>query len=71
MFADDTVIFANSPEELQNILDALHKYVSSWDLSVDTAKTKILVFRKGGSINHTWTYNNETLEQVDSFNYLG
>jgi hypothetical protein len=71
MFADDTMIIANSPEELHNTLDALHKYVSSWNLSVNTAKTKILVFRKGGLINHTWIYNNETLKQVDSFNYLG
>lgn len=32
---------------------------------------KILVFIKGGSIDHSWTYNNEILENVDSFNYLG
>ena len=29
-FADDTVIFANSPHELQIMLNAPHKYVSSY-----------------------------------------
>ena len=71
MFADDTVIFANSPDELQIMLNSLHTYVSSWNLTVNAAKTKVLVFRKGGSCKLSWTYNNEILQQVDSFHYLG
>lgn len=65
------VIFANSPAELQTTLNSLHEYVTLWNLTVNTDKTKTLVFRKGGSIDHSWTYNNEILENVDSFNYLG
>ena len=71
MFADDTVIFANSPDELQIMLNSLHKYVSSWNLTENSAKTKVLVFSKGGSSKFSWTYITEILQQVDSFNYLG
>ena len=69
MFADDTLIFPNSPDELQIMLNSLRKNVSSWNLTVNTAKTKVLVFRKGGSCKFSWTYNNEILQQVDSFHY--
>ena len=71
MFADDTVIFSNSPDEMQIMLNSLHKYVSSWNLTENSAKTKVLVFSKGGSSKFSWTYNNEILQQVYSFHYLG
>lgn len=66
MFADDTVIFANSPDELQTTLNSLHEYGTLWNLTVNTNKPKALVFRKVGSIDHSLTYTNEILEQVDS-----
>lgn len=47
MFADDTVLFANLLEELQTRHDALHVhlYVSFRNFTVNTAKTKTMVFK--------------------------
>ena len=35
LYADDTVIFAESKEELQSALNAMHLYCKSWDLEVN------------------------------------
>ena len=73
LFADDMVIVGNSPEDLQNSLNLLFQYCSDWGLTVNTQKTKIVVFRKRGQIREgeSWTYNNEQHEVVNDFNYLG
>ena len=72
LFADDMVIVGNSPEDLQNSLSLLFQYFSDWGLTVNTQKTKIVVFRKRGQIREgeSWTYNNEHMEVVNNFNYL-
>ena len=72
LFADDMVLFSNSPDELQTLLNRLHSYSSHWGLKVNTAKTKVCVFQKRRqNIVQVWKYNNEELEVVDSFCYLG
>ena len=73
LFADDMVIFGKSPQELQNSLNLLHTYCLKWGLEVNTAKTKIMVFRKRGPLSNDeqWSYDNNKLEIVDNFNYLG
>lgn len=73
LFADDMVILGKSPDELQYHLDLLHTYCNSWGLEVNTEKTKIMVFRNRGRLlrGENWTYNNQDIEVVDEFNYLG
>jgi hypothetical protein len=73
MYADDTVLFAESASELQNLLNKLEVYSKSWNLSVNATKTKIVVFRNGGKMktNECWIYDNHQIEIVDNFNYLG
>ena len=44
LFADDTVIFAESPEELQTALETMPLYCDTWKLQVNTSKTKNVVF---------------------------
>ena len=50
LFADDMVLLGNSSEDLQNSLNRLHMYCSEWGLTVNTSKTKIVVFRKRGNV---------------------
>ena len=52
------VIFSESVEGLQAMLDALYNYTEKWKLSVNINKTKI-VFRNGGilSDDEKWYYN--------------
>jgi len=46
LYADETVIFAESAEELQTALNIFEKYCSEWKLSINVSKTKIVVFSK-------------------------
>lgn len=73
LFADDMAILGNSVADLQNSLDLLSRYCLKWGLEVNTDKSKIVVFRKHGNVteNERWVYNNNEIEIVDNFNYLG
>ena len=73
LYADDIVLFGKSPEELQKSLNILEEYCERWKLTVNTMKTKIVVFRKGGKLpeNLHFTYKREHIEIVNNFCYLG
>ena len=72
MFADDAVLFANTPGALQSMLKDSYVYCNMWDLRVNTKKTKIMIFEKG---RHTTIISymvlNVILDIVTSFKYLG
>ena len=46
LYADDTVIFAESHEELQQALEVFQEYCNLWKLKVNVSKTKIVIFSK-------------------------
>ena len=72
LFADDTVLFGKSPEILQELLDKLLIYCNKWSIEVNTDKTKIVVFRNGWQpIDNSFFYNDNEIEIVDSYVYLG
>ena len=43
MYADDIIIFAESPEGMQNNLNILEMYCKKWNLTVNTNKTKVMI----------------------------
>ena len=47
LYCYDAVLFAISPECLQNMLNKLNEYSCIWDIKVNTDKTKVMVFEKG------------------------
>ena len=73
LYADDIVLFANCAEELQVGLNLLLEYCNKWKLKVNVNKTKVMVFRKGGILprNLAFFYNEQQLEIVSKFRYLG
>ena len=73
LYADDIVIFSASSEGLQYGLDVLSDYCSKWRLKVNTDKTKVMIFRKGGTLprNLAFTYEGKIIEIVSKFVYLG
>ena len=72
LYADDTVILADSPEKLQNGLNDLEMYCRFWRLTVNPSKTKVVVFRNSKIKNDcNFVFNNQTLENVYFFKYLG
>jgi len=46
LYADDTVLMAECPYELQLQLDIFYEYCQYWKLTVNIGKTKVLVFSK-------------------------
>ncbi len=72
LYADDLLIIAKSPKQLQQSLDKLDEYCKIWKLQVNTQKTKIVVFRnRKATGEHKFTLSNQPVEVVDSFTYLG
>ena len=48
MYADDMVLFSESIEEFQSLLNELSYYCETWKPSINDEKSHVLVFRKGG-----------------------
>ena len=72
LYADDTVLAAETPEDLQNQLNILHDYCLARKLKVNIDKTKIVCFTNGRlPQNLQFTYSNSEIEIVKEFNYLG
>ena len=44
LYADDMVLFAESMEELQDLLDKFQIYCSQWKLKVNSEKSKVVIF---------------------------
>ena len=47
LYADDTVLLAESQENLQQSINLMERYCSMWKLNIDVSKTKITVFSRG------------------------
>jgi len=71
MFADDLAIVADSAKELQQAIDALHKYCVENGLKINNSKTKCMVFHRGRLPQCSFTLNSVALEIVNNFSYLG
>ena len=46
LYADDTILFSESKEDLQLQLDIFHEYYSIWKLKVNINKTKAMIFSR-------------------------
>ena len=72
LFADDTVLFAESDQELQYALDQFKEYCEEMKLTVNVEKTKIVIFTNSRNKNHfEFKFNASTIEIVDAYKYLG
>ena len=73
LFADDVALLSTTPNGLQNQLNVLQSCCNRMKLCVNTEKTKIMVFRKGGFLGkrERWYFEGKRLEVVNSYCYLG
>ena len=72
MYADDLIIIATTPEELQKSLDGLTEYCKKWKLNVNIKKTKCMTFSKGSNTKqHKFKINNKPVANVKEYKYLG
>ena len=72
MYADDTILIADSKENLQKAITCMETYCDKWKLIVNENKTKVMIFSKiKMTKNNRFMYKGIELVQVDTFRYLG
>ena len=73
LYADDTIILAENPKDLQLALNAAYSYCNRWKLKINIDKTKIIRFSKRRSSIDPPVFwiNNERVEVVENYTYLG
>ena len=71
LYADDTVLFAETETVLQNNLNIFKAYCDTWKLNINYKKTKIMIFGIRNVKKFNFYIDGNLLEIVDNFKYLG
>ena len=76
LYADDTLVLAETATDLQKSLDGLYEYCNKWALKVNLDKTKIIVFapgirRKFDNFTLPFKFGDNIVDIVDDYVYLG
>ena len=72
LYADDTILLAESPENMQDMLTKFENYCIQWKLKVNPQKTKMVIFSKRKNrVNCDFKLFGKTLCIVDECSYLG
>ena len=70
LYADDLLLMSETECGLQNCVSRLQDYCNTWELNVNTSKTKVLVFNDVMAAPQI-ILNGAPLEVVQSYKYLG
>ena len=77
-FADDIVLLAESAEELQKLIDIVHRWSNKWRFMINPEKSQVVHYRNAPKVQTDYTcyifklYNDgPALEKVSSYKYLG
>ena len=77
MFADDLALIADSPEELQSMINIVHNYSTAWRYHLNAHKSAILVIGESPASraclhpSRQWLIGNDTIPEKDSYHHLG
>ncbi len=73
MYADDIVLLAENPDNLQKMLDNLHDWCTKWRMKTNQSKSQIVHFRPSrcNRTNFEFKIANQKLDIVDQYKYLG
>jgi hypothetical protein len=79
MYADDTAILADRPEDLQTLINATQDWCTANGMSINVTKTEVVVFRKSqhgtqairAAIERGWQLGGQPITVSDEFKYLG
>ena len=78
IYADDIALLADSPTALQQLLDNLCSFCKHTGMDISLSKTKVMQFlprprsrSRSAPSQHHFNRNTVTLENVDSYKYLG
>ncbi len=75
LFADDLVLFSESAAGLQRLLNALADFCKEWQLTINCAKTEVVVFRNAKTRimvpSQGFFIDGSVLKIADHYKYLG
>ena len=72
LYADDTIVLAETERELQSALDAVHEYCNNMHLTVNTQKTKVMIFSRGKVRKYqNFIFESSILDVTYEYVYLG
>ena len=72
LYADDLVLFSETPEGLQHSLALLDRYCQRWHLNINIRKTKAVTFQNGAAMPKCkFHINDQAIENAKSYVYLG
>ena len=73
LYADDIVLIADSPDHLQDQLDAVYAWCQKWRLLVNIDKTSVMHFHKPSvpRTDHQFTFGDQHISYSDKYRYLG
>ena len=71
LYADDTVIVADTADDFQHSLDLFNDYCNNWHLNVNISKTKVVVFGTRGIYKKQFKLGPQTIENTQEYTYLG
>ena len=73
LFADDVSSFSDTVVRLQKQIDNIAYFSDKIGMKINIEKTKIIVFRRGGTLKSTekWYLNGKSIEVVPYYKYLG
>ena len=72
LYADDTLVLAETAKDLQKALNGLYDYCNKWALNVNLEKTKIIVFAPGRRRKfEPFKFGDNIIDIVDDYVYLG
>jgi hypothetical protein len=75
LYADDVVLLARSPAELQRMLFVLDEYAAKWRFSFNQKKSKVVVVGRPAAKRQAallrWMLSGKVLELVGEYKYLG
>ena len=69
-YADDTVVLAESAQDLQGLMNQIVRHSENSGLLINTTKTKVMAFTKTHMRVHL-VIDDAVVEQVSSYKYLG
>ncbi len=71
-YADDMVLVAEEPKQMQGMLYSLGRYLEKKGLELNYEKSKIQIFKKGGkrAKAERWCWGEREVEVVKTFKYL-
>ena len=64
LYADDLIMMSNSAEGLQTCIDNLEEYCKKWHWTINTVKSKIIIFNESGKIlnDYNFVHKNRKME---------